>query len=214
MVRILIADNQLLVREGVRSLLSGDKNIQIVGEARDGKELAHLVQKIKPAVVIMDFDLPGFFRIEDVEAIYKNYPEASVLIVTGNQDRYDIQKVIDLGVRNYIFKTCEKKEFIKAVYAASKKERFFCGKVIDILFQKNFLKEENCDPASLSHREVEVIKLISQGLTNNRIAEKLQLSIHTVGTHRKNILKKLNLKNSTEVVMYSIKTGIISADEK
>lgn len=213
-IKVFIADNHLLIREGIKALLFGENNIHIVGEAAEGKELAAKIQKLKPNVVILDYHLPGFFCIQDIETIYSSYNKVNILIVTTNQNKNDIHRVINYGVNNYIFKACDKDEFMKAVYATAKKERFLCGKVIDAILAKNLLEVEHCEPAHLSLREIGVIKLISEGYTNEKIAAKLSLSFHTIGSHRKNILKKLQLKNSSELVTYSIKTGIINADEK
>ncbi|MES2591851.1 MAG: response regulator transcription factor [Bacteroidota bacterium] len=213
-IKVLIADSQLLVREGIRSLLSKTKDIQVVGEVQEGKELSSKISKMKPDVVIIDYHLPGFFEIDDIKMIHKNFPDTNIMIVTANQHKNDILKVLEYGVNNYILKLCDKEEFLNAVYASAKKEKFFCGKVVDAILEKHFPKKEHCEAANLTPREVEIIKLISEGLTNGKIAQKLYLSIHTVSTHRKNILKKLGLNNTSELIMYSIKTGIIQTSDK
>jgi len=213
-IKVIVADNNLLIREGIRTLLATKKDVKIVGEIVAGKDIQRKVQDLKPDVVIIDYYLPGTFSLEDIETIYKSHPGANVLVITTNQNKTDIQKVLEYGVNNYIFKSCDKEELLKAVYATAKKERFLCGKVVDILLKKHPEKNENLISANLSLRETEVIKLISEGNTNSKISEQLNLSVHTVSSHRKNILKKLKLKNSCELVMYALKTGIIHSPEK
>lgn len=217
---ILIADNFLLIREGIRSILSGNRDFEIIAEASNSKDLSEKIKTTKPDIVIIDFDLPGYFEIEDIKTINTFSPGTTVLVVSANQDKKNILKVLDYGVNNYILKFCDKEEFLTAVYSTAKKERFLCGKVIDAILEKHFPSCgraeicQGCEGIKLSHREIEIVQLISQGLTNNEIAQDLFLSIHTVGTHRKNILKKLGFKKSNELIMYAIKTGIIKSPEK
>jgi len=212
-IRILIADNQTLVREGIKSLLAGTDDFAIVGEATQSSELLTSIASLQPDVIIMDFHLPGFFSLDDILKVYQNYPAAKMLVVSTSQNKADILKTLEYGVNNYILKLCEKEEFISALYATSRKERFFCGKVIDAIFDKQFPKMDNCEGRSLSPREIEIVQLISQGLTNNDIAEKLFISAHTVGSHRKNILRKLELNKSSELIMYAVKNGLLDTVE-
>lgn len=210
---ILIADNQLLTREGIKTLMLGNTDLNVVGEAADSNELNQKLKELRPEVVIIDYHLPGFFGVDDIAKLYQTSPNTKVLVVTTNQSKGDIMRVLEYGVNNYILKQCDKDEFINAVYSTIKGERFLCGKVIDAVLDKQQYRDEHCEPTVLSKREVEIVKLISEGLTNGEIADKIFLSVHTVSTHRKNILKKLNLKKSAELVAYAMKTGMITAHE-
>jgi DNA-binding NarL/FixJ family response regulator len=210
-IRILIADNQMLIRQGIKSLLGGNTDFEVVCEVGEGSEIIEGISIAQPDVVIIDFQLPGFFCIDDIARIYQHFPNANILVVSTNQNKPDILKALEYGVSNYILKLCDKEEFISALYATARKERFFCGKVIDAILDNQFAKNESCDGINLSPREIEIIQLIADGLTNGAIAEKLFLSIHTVSTHRKNILRKLDLNKSSELIMYAIKNGLISA---
>jgi len=208
---VLLADNHLLIREGLKSMLSSDRSFNVVGEAADSHELAKEVRTHKPDLVIIDYSLPGFFSPEDIKVIYGLSASTNVLVITTNQNQTDILKVLEYGVSNYILKLCDKEELMGAIYATVKKEKFVCSKVIDAILNKHFPQEDSCEGVSLSQREVEIVELISKGFTNSRIAEKLFLSVHTISTHRKNILKKLGVNKSSELVMYAIKTGIIES---
>lgn len=210
---ILIADNHLLIREGIKTLIARNSDLTVAGEAADGIELQAKLKELWPDVVIIDYHLPGFFGVEDISNIYRISPKTKVLVVSTNQNKSDIVKVLECGVNNYILKECDKEEFVSAVYATIKGERFFCGKVIDAVLDKHQTKQEHCEPTILSKREVQIVKYISQGMTNGEIANAIFLSVHTVSTHRKNILKKLGLKKSAELVAYALKTGLITQHE-
>jgi DNA-binding NarL/FixJ family response regulator len=210
-IRVLLADNHLLIREGLKSILSADRSFQVIGEVTDSEELATAVRKAKPDLVIIDYSLPGFFNTEDIKVLYSLSCATNILVITNNQSHNDILKVLEYGVTNYILKLCDKKELMGAVYATVRKEKFVCSKVIDAILNKHFPQENSCEGVSLSQREVEIVALISKGFTNSRIAEKLFLSVHTISTHRKNILKKIGVNKSSELVMYAIKTGIIES---
>jgi len=211
-IRILIADNQVLVREGIKAMLATEGGFEVVAEVSEGASLLSDISRSQPDVIIMDFQLPGYFCVEDISLIYANYPHANVLVVSTSQDKTDILKVLEYGVNNYILKLCDREEFISALYATAKKERFFCGKVIDAILDERFPKNDNCEGVSLSTREIEIVQLICKGLTNTEIADSLFLSVHTVSTHRKNILKKLNLNKASELVMYAIKHGLVRTE--
>lgn len=212
--RILLADNHLLIREGLKSVLSSDGTFEVIAEASDSHELAVQMRKSKPDLVIIDYSLPGFFCTEDIKVIYSLSSSTKVLVITTNQNQNDILKVLEYGVCNYILKLCDKEELMGAIYATVRKEKFVCSKVIDAILNKHFPQEDSCEGISLSQREIEIVELISKGYTNSRIAEKLFLSVHTISTHRKNILKKIGVNKSSELVMYAIKTGIIPTPVK
>ncbi len=210
---VFIADNHLLVREGIKGILSGKQDLNIVGEATRSSELRDSLAHIKPHILILDYHEPGYFSLEDIQMARTLSPDTRVLVISTEHNKADILKALEYGVANYILKECNRDEFIGALYAAIRKEKFFCGKVIDAIVDKHFPKNDTCEPSNLSAREVEIIRLISQGLTNKKIASKLFLSVHTVSTHRKNVLNKLKLNNSSELVAFAIKKGIIEVGE-
>lgn len=217
--KILIADTHTLTREGVKSLLAKKKDIQVCGEAKDSKELSDKIKKLNPDIVIIDFFIPDHFSIDDIAFIRKNYPHISVLVISTNQKKEDVLKVLDFGVTSYLLKECDEEEVINAVYASAKKEKFFCGRVMDAILEKVTHSCpigsvcHHCQPVLLSEREVEIIKLIAESYTTNEIAEKLFLSFHTISTHRKNIFRKLKIRSSSELILYAMKKGIIKPQQ-
>jgi len=124
-IKILIADNQALTREGIKSLIGEIDGFEVIGEVESGMELPGEIGKLKPDLIIIDFQLPGYFSIDDIAAIYAGNPRAKVLVVSTSKNKDDILKAIGYGVNNYILKLCDKEEFINALYATARQERFF-----------------------------------------------------------------------------------------
>jgi DNA-binding NarL/FixJ family response regulator len=210
--KILIADNQPLYIEGIKAILTGKTAYNVVDSAADSGELIYKVLEIKPDIVILDYAISGCFCLEDIQGVHTTSPGTKILIVSTSQQKKDILEALRLGINNYILKLCDTEEFVSALDATAKNERFFCGKVIDAILDKHVPKTESCEGVALSPREIEIVKLISRGLSNQAIADSLFLSVHTVGTHRKNILRKLGLNKSCELIMYAVKQGIVCTD--
>jgi DNA-binding NarL/FixJ family response regulator len=157
--------------------------------------------------VVIDFSYEAF-GLEALKKIKELYKSAKVLAITPSLSKQTIHKSLKNGVDSYLLDDCDKQEILEAVEDTHNGKQFYCGMVINILAESN---EENpdCEGISLSEREIEIIKLISDGLTNKEIADKLYLSTHTVNTHRKNIMQKLNIKNTAGIVIYAVKENII-----
>ncbi|MCE3295340.1 MAG: hypothetical protein K0R65_1054 [Crocinitomicaceae bacterium] len=215
-IRILIADFHTLTREGIKSVLSRRADIELCNEVKDSRELRATIGGTNARILVIDFQVEGQFSIEDIAYVRKHHPEISILVISNNHDKQLVLKALDYGIRGYLLKECDEEEVLSAVYAAAKNEKFFCGRVMDAILEKVTHSCEpgsNCDhcqPVSLTEREVEIIGLIAEGHTTKDIAGKLFLSFHTVGTHRKNIFKKLSIRNSSELIIYALKKGLIT----
>ena len=209
-ISILIADPHYLIREGLKSIFLENKDLAITGEAEKREELITAIQKLQPDVVIIDCNIAGFFSRNDLPVIKQLSSKTNLMVITTNQNKEVVLQTLELGVFSYILKECPKDEIIDGVYAAAKGEKFLCKKVLDIILEK---EPVNCDGVKLSNREKEIIRLIVEGLTNNQIADKLFLSTHTVGTHRKNIMSKLNINKTAGLVVYAVKENIISPNK-
>ncbi|MCC8424299.1 response regulator transcription factor [Mucilaginibacter sp. UR6-11] len=201
MIEILIADNQTLTREGVKALLATMVDINIAASAAYPIELEKLINTYEPAVVLLDPYYSRRFTVDDVRHIMARYPHVRILILSNRQNREQIQEILDLGIKNYVFKECSREELVYAVYSTAKGEQFFCKNIFETLFGNKLIPEKADTLPQLSSRETELIYLIADGLTNNEIAEKLFLSVHTIKTHRKNIIRKLGFtfKNTAEL---------------
>lgn len=188
MPNVLIADNQFLTYKGMIASLSDITDIKIVGKAATQAELIQMIAQLKPDVVIVDHGYTGHFNITELKNITLQFNFARVLILSNKQHKAEILDFINGGITNYINKTCNSDELIRAIYATAKGDQFFCTSVSQVLFGDTLPAG---DIPQLSPRETEILHLITEGLPNKDIAEKLFLSVHTVKTHRKNIIKKL-----------------------
>ena len=209
-ITIVLADEQHLVRTGLKQVLSGKKDIQIIGEASDEEELLEFLEANPPQIVIMDYKQPDSFDPETIKVLKKKSPQTQILIISSDNEKQSIYSVLEDGVSSFITKTCGEEEIIDAVYATAKGEKFFCTKIVDYLLEKSFSKEEeNCAPTPLTTREIEIVRLVAKGLIAKEIASELNLSVHTVYTHRKKIMKKLAIGSSSELVLYAVNRGLL-----
>ena len=214
--KILLADAHVLTREGIKSVVSKLHAFEINCIANCSEELFENIPYYNPDIIIIDFHILGHFKLEDVEKIRRVYPEIKVFVITTNRVKQDIVKVLDLEVSSYLLKECDEEEITLALQAISGGEKFFCGKVMDsVLESSNHTCPtdsdcNHCIAISLTNREIEIVRLIADGLTTKDIAKKIHLSFFTVATHRKNIFRKLQIRNSPELISYALKEGIIS----
>lgn len=188
MPNVLIADNQFLTYKGMIATLSDIPDIRIVGRAANQTELIQMTARLKPDVLIIDHKYADHFSIAELKLIPQQFEFARILILSNRQHKTEILDFINGGIINYITKTCSFNELVQAIYATAKGEQFFCATTSQTLFGDNL---PAADIPQLSPRETEILHLITEGLPNKDIAEKLFLSVHTVKTHRKNIIKKL-----------------------
>ena len=198
MINVLLADNQTLTREGITALLLPVKDISLAGIAGTVAELARLIPKNKVDVIVMDH----YFDALGVNKLSAYFSPAHILVLTNSPQRNEIQELLDLGVKNCVSKACDADELIDAIYATARGEEFLCIKTTRILYGG----EQSVKPDTISHlspREAEIVHMIAEGLPNKDIAAKLYLSVHTVKTHRKNIIKKLGFtfKNAAELIL-------------
>jgi len=213
--KILVSDAHALTREGIKSVLSRIDSVELVFECTQGKDLQKSVQVYTPDLVILDYDIPGHFSMSDLELLRKKFPELKVLIISTNKIKQDISRALGLGISGYLLKECDEDEIIAAIKAICLGEKFFCGKVMDTVLDNNDhkclpgMECDQCMAVSLSNREIEIVRLIADGLTTKDIAKKIYLSFFTVATHRKNIFRKLQIRNSPELIQYAMKEGII-----
>ncbi len=210
-IKILIADNSFLIREGFRSIITGNSEFKLVGEAEKAEELTEKLLLNHPHVLVLDYTSP-FFCIDDIAVIHKEFPGVQILAITPPQSRIVVSKAMENGILSHLLKDCGKEEIIEAIYSTAKGEKFFCGKIVDtVLKEKDIVTSEgvSCDGIKLSPREIEIIQNVAEGLSNKEIAEKLFLSVHTVTTHRKNIMSKLGVNNTAGLMMFAIRQNLI-----
>ena len=206
---IIVADTQYLIRLGLKKLLVEQEGFDIVAEVMSEKQLLSTLELHPASVLIMDYNQEAAFRKETIPLVKQTSPETNILIISGDNDKKNIYDVLESGINSFLTKSCDDKEIIDAVNATAKGEKFFCSRVLDYLLEKSFSKpDEECITTPLTPREIEIVRFVAKGLIAKEIAEQLNLSTHTVYTHRKNIMKKLNLNTTSELVLYAINTGI------
>jgi two-component system response regulator NreC len=212
-IRILIADDHSIVREGVRMILSGQRDFEVAGEAATGREALELARQLRPNVVVMDISMPGMTGIEATERIRQELPSVQVLGLTMHEEESYVFRMLRAGGAGYVLKRAAAEDLVSAVRAAYRGEAFLYPSVARVVVQ-DFLdraaaREEQASLDGLTPRERQVLTLIAEGLTNQEIAKRLYISIKTVQTHRAHILEKLNLHDRTELVRYAIRKGLI-----
>ena len=217
-MRIILADSNDLVRIGIRSILNSNLDVEIVGEAQDSEELLEMLKTFGADVVVLDFTAVGF-DIDTLGKIKVDFPDTNSVAITPEQSAQVLVDALRSGITSYVKKDCSIPEIIDAVKETGKGNKFFCGQILETIRDANLnvddLDEDvfNCEAVLISKRECEIIVLIAEGNTNAQIAEKLFLSSHTVNTHRKNIMGKLGVKNTAGIVMYAVKTNLISPNK-
>jgi DNA-binding NarL/FixJ family response regulator len=217
-MKLIIADSNLLIRAGLNAVLSQYGDIEICGEASSEKQLLEMVKSFQPDVVLIDFAAQNF-SIDVVPAAHKAVKHLRFVAITGEQSGVTIVNALRAGVVSYIKKDCDIHEIVDSIRETAAGGRFFCGQILNTIRRESIdvndleLTEFSCEPVNISERELEIITLIAEGYTNGEIAEKLFLSPHTVNTHRKNILQKLGVNNTAAIVMYAVKTQLVSPNK-
>jgi DNA-binding NarL/FixJ family response regulator len=204
-VRVLVADDHSIFRDGVKFLLSRNKNIKVVGEATNGNEAIELYTELLPDILIIDISMTVKTGMEASQEIIQKYKEAKIIILSMYDDEDYIDRCIELGVKGYVVKSESGKELELAVDAVVSEKNYYSHRVQEVIFKKHSLsinRKSRLESTIVKFtvREEEIIDLIKEGLTSLQIADKLYISPRTVETHRANLLKKLGVKNSIELI--------------
>jgi DNA-binding NarL/FixJ family response regulator len=208
-MKIVLADNQQLTAAGLSAIIQERSEFEIIGNVSERSHLEEVLHSLNPDLLIVDYNLHGFVTIDDLEKLTKNNPALNILILSSDSDKASILKVLQLGVKGYVTKECSKDEVLMAVGSASRGEKFFCHKILEVLMEKHFSTEAATEPAILTVRESEILTLIAKGRSSQQIADSLHLSPHTVQSHRKSIIRKLQIKSPTEFVIYAMDLGLM-----
>ena len=218
LVTVLLVEDHTIVRKGLRSLLSTEEDIEVIGEAENGREAVNFVEKHRPDIVVMDISMPLLNGMEATKQIKKRFPKTSVLILTMHANEEYIFEIIRAGASGYIVKKAAPEELIMAIQAVSRGEKFFSPmvstKIVDELLKTGISGHDEPSHPSLTCREREVLQLIAEGHTNREIAEILFVSVRTVDAHRSHIMEKLDLHSAADLTRYAIQKGIIDIENK
>ncbi|XVJ67340.1 MAG: response regulator transcription factor [Lacibacter sp.] len=207
-ITILIADDHKLIRETWSFILNSDPRFQVIAQCSNGEEAISLAQQMRPKVVLLDINMTPVSGIEATEQIRKYSPASKIIGVSMHSQPAYVKKLLKLGAHGYVTKNSPQQEMFEAIVEVSKGNRFICSEVKTILSEQAF-EDEGAGANALSARELEIIKLIKNGLSSKEISTELNISLKTVEVHRHNILKKLNLKNSAALVNYINESGLV-----
>lgn len=211
-IRVLVADDHALVREGIRALLSLCEDLEVVGEAADGMEAVEATHRVDPDVVLMDINMPGLGGLEATLAIRRDNPRAKILVLTQYDDREYVTRFLKIGAAGYVLKRAAGAELASAIRAVHRG-----GLVLDPSLAREVLTPDAPPAAgsnddrygSLTDREKQVLKLVAEGKSNKEVAQVLGISVKTAMSHRERVMQKLDIHNRTELVKLALKLGVI-----
>jgi two-component system, NarL family, response regulator NreC len=213
-MRILLADDHGIVRKGLRFLLERQSDMEVVGEARDGREAVRLAAELDPTVVIMDIAMPLLNGIEATAQIIKHNPKTGVIILSMHADETYLVRVLTAGAKGYLLKDVAELDLIRTVQAVGQGKSFFSPQISDTLLEDYMrqLKQRGLQDSYdlLTDREKEILQLLAEGKSNKEVASLLNLSVYTVETHRANLMQRLGLHSTAEIVLYAVRKKIIS----
>jgi len=213
-IRILLADDHTIIRSGLRVLLERQPGFEVVGEVGDGREAVRLAATLTPDVAVMDIAMPNLNGIEATLQITGRHPQTAVVILSMHQDESYVLRALKAGARGYLLKDSPEADLINAIRAVHQGKAFFSPAISKMLVEDYMrqLQQRGVEDSYelLTPREREVLQLLAEGKSNKETATMLNLSLHTVETHRSNILQKLNLHGTPELILYAIRKGVIS----
>lgn len=213
-IRVLIADDHTIVREGVRLLLDAQPDITVVGEAADGNQVLSLARSLTPDIVLLDIGMPLMNGLEATRALKAELPKINILILTMHEGEDYFFRILAAGASGYVLKGAGSSELLNAIRAVYQGGVYLyptMAKKLMTDYIKNQQVGAEVDP--LTPRERQVLKLIAEGKTNREIAEELVLSLNTVQTHRLHLMEKLNLHNRSELIKYALRRGLIDPED-
>lgn len=214
-IKILIADDHKIIRDGLKALLEKVPEMDVVGEAENGRAAVDLTRRLSPHVVIMDISMPELNGIEATRQIREEFPGIKVIALSMYFDKRYVAGMLKAGVSGYLLKNCASEELIKAVKDVVKNKTYMSPKISDMVVKDyaHLLSSKETSPADLlTPREREVLQLIAEGVKTHDIADRLNVSIKTISTHRQQIMQKLGMDSVAELTLFALKEGIISLD--
>lgn len=215
-IRVLLAEDHTLVRQGFRRILEDDPRVTVVGEARTGLEAIQLCKEHKPEVVILDVSMPELGGLEATAEILKSDPGVKILILSMYSNEAYIRKAFELGAKGYILKNALEIDLNRAVKALAEGEAYFSPAISHIVLESmkaGSFRDTSKDPyESLTAREREVFQLIAQGKSSKEIAVLLDISVNTVAVHRARVMDALNIHRTAELVLYAVKKGLVQPE--
>ncbi len=210
--KVLVCESNFLYREGLKTVIDRNPFYEAIHEALNSEDLENKLLNNKYDLVTIDFADEPAFGIDTITLIQEQNPEAKILIISNESNKRNIYNVLSRGINNYVTKSCSGQEIYKALEASLKDQKYFCNTILDIIIDKSFGEDEDDTTTTadiLTSREKEIVQLIAQGKMAKEISSILNISVHTIYTHRKNIMKKLKISSPVELITYAINSGIV-----
>jgi DNA-binding NarL/FixJ family response regulator len=203
-ITILLADDHSLVRRGFRRLLEDDEGMKVVGEAANGVEAIRMAYELKPKVVVMDLSMPELDGVQATKEIVKHLPGTEVLVLSMHADDNYVRNALDAGAKGYLLKSAIDVDLVGAIRSVAEGKRFMGSGL------KYVAQQQDDEISRLTAREKQVLQLIAQGRSNKEIASLLELSVNTVSVHRANLMEKMNIHRTAELVLFAIRKGLVA----
>ena len=213
--KIILADDHKIIREGLRSLIEKQPDMEVIAEAQDGLTTVNLVQKLKPDVVIMDIGMPEMNGIDATTKITTEYKTVKVIALSMHSDRRFVMQMLKAGAAGYLLKDSAFEELVSAIHAVIAKQHYLSQKITDVVVQEylqNLPRNESTVFTVLTAREREVLQLIAEGKSTKQIASVLNVSVKTIETHRQQIMEKLDMHSIAQLTKYAIREGLTSLE--
>ncbi len=208
-IRILLADDHKILRKGVQMLIDAQADMEVVGEARTGREAIEAARHLKPDVVVMDISMPDLNGIEGTRQICDELSGTKVLALSMHKDSVYVREILRAGARGYLVKDSEDDDLVRAIRSVHRGEAFLSPAISDVVLS-DYRRHVSNPVDLLTSREREVLTMVAEGKTNKEIAVVLNLSVYTVESHRGSVMEKLNLHNSGDMVRFAIRNGLIA----
>ncbi len=217
-IKVLLVDDHQIMIDGILSIVEEEEWIAIVGQASTGREAIDLCEQLKPDLVLLDLDMPVMNGIEASKQIKNIFPDIKIIILSLHSEKSVIEHMIQINIDGYLIKTSDKAEMLQAIKTVAEGKKYFSSAVTFALSGiatestsiVNISNQLQTQLASLSEREIEILKLIAEGFSNKEIGKQLRLSFRTIDAHRANLMKKLEIKKVTGLVRFAVKTGIVN----
>ncbi len=203
-ISVLLVDDHSLVRRGFRRILEDEEGMQILGEASNGVEAIRMATELKPNVIVMDLSMPELDGVQATKEIVRNLPDTEVLILSMHAEDNYVRNALDAGAKGYLLKSAIDVDLVGAIKAVAEGKRFIGSGL------KYVAHEQDDELNRLTGREKQVLQLIAQGKSNKEIASLLELSVNTVSVHRANLMEKMNIHRTAELVLFAIRKGLVA----
>ena len=211
-VKIIIADDHKIMRDGLRNMLDKESGMEVVAEAKNGREAVSLAEQLRPDILIMDISMEGLNGIDATRALVAKGLGTRVIALSMHADKRFVAGMFEAGAMAYLLKECSYDELLEAVHQVMSGRTYLCSMISGVMIRDYIQRMRKNETSVLSPREKEILQLMAEGSTTKRIADQLQVSVKTVETHRQHIMDKLNIYSIAELTKYAIKEGITSLD--